>query len=98
MPNMTARLYFTRADVDGPIIAIRHGETGYHDTDLNDMEAADKLNRAQGIRPAEVEAALTCSLFNKWAEFPAWVERFEFLNSPPECGPCYVTDNGHGTG
>jgi hypothetical protein len=62
-------------------LGINEGETGYNETTVYDQDHADVLNKRQGITPAMVEAAVTCSMFNTWSQFDAMTERFEGLDA-----------------
>ena len=53
-----------------PFIIITEGVQGYRYTAMTrDQETADNLNRRQGITPAQVQAAIACSMFDCWKNF-----------------------------
>lgn len=51
-------------------IVIKHGEQGYYPTaQVFTAEHCAKINELNGISPAEVEAAIICSMFDCWQNF-----------------------------
>lgn len=73
-PTWTAaiagRVYYAEHPTeDGKFIAVRHGEAGYYASTVYTQDHANTLNERQGISPAEVEAAVICSMFDNWRKF-----------------------------
>ncbi len=54
---------------DGKFIAIEHGDTDYHITDVDTQEHADTLNKLHSISRAQAKAAVMCSMFDCWQNF-----------------------------
>ena len=50
-------------------IAIKHGETSYYKTTSYTQSHADVLNSRQGLSPADLSAAESCSMFGCWDNF-----------------------------
>ena len=51
-------------------IVIRHGETGYYPMPyLADDEIIADMNDHAGNSPAQIEAAILCSMFDCWQNF-----------------------------
>lgn len=79
---MEPRIFFAppkHAPMSGEsfFLAITEGETGYNASDVFEQAHADVLNERLGNSPAEVEAAVVCSMFNTWNKFDEMVEKFE---------------------
>lgn len=67
---LTMRIYYAKhPSGTGDFIAVKHGATGYYKTTVYTQEHAETLNERQGIKPAEVKAAVTCSMFDCWQNF-----------------------------
>lgn len=58
-------------------VAVTHGETGYNETTVYNQAHATTLNEQQGLTPAMVDAAETCSMFDIWPKFDEFVEKFD---------------------
>jgi hypothetical protein len=70
-----SKIYFATLPSDpNTFIGITHGEQGYNTTTVYDQSHADTLNERQGITPAMVDAAVSCSMFNCWANFEKLTE------------------------
>jgi hypothetical protein len=66
------RIYFSQHPSDpAQFIAVKHGDTGYHPTTIHTQDHANALNERQDITPAEVKAAVICSMFDCWRSFDA---------------------------
>ena len=63
------RIFFAKHSTTGKFIAVTEGETGYNETTVETQEHADVLNERMGNTPAEVEAAVVCSMFDNWDSF-----------------------------
>ena len=58
------------SDSPTPYIVIKHCEEGYYPTaHVFTQEVADKINELNGTTPAQVEAAIICSMFGCWQNF-----------------------------
>lgn len=67
---IAGRIYYApHPSEKGTFVAIKDGETGYFASTVYTQEHADLLNSRQGISPAEVEAAVICSMFDNWRNF-----------------------------
>ena len=61
--------FYVPHPVDGHIVVVVRGESGYHELDYPlSPESADAVNVSLGNSPAEVSAAVACSMFG-WDNF-----------------------------
>jgi len=74
---VTGRVYYAQHPTTGEFIAIRHNEPGYYASTVYTQDHADTLNQRQGITPAELDAAIVCSMFDNWRDFAKITARME---------------------
>ena len=53
----------------GDWILVKFGEEGYYAPDWLNEEVVNEINEAWNNSPAEIEAAVCCSMFNNWDKF-----------------------------
>ncbi len=71
--------YVVKHPTESRFVEITHGEQGYVPVDyVRTDEMANGINAANGVMPAEVQAALNCSMFNCWSSFEKLAEALHF--------------------
>lgn len=62
------RCYYKR-NMNYKVICIKHGVTGYYDTDIVTDEEMSMMNSVNCNTDAEIDAAEICSMFDTWHKF-----------------------------
>ncbi len=57
------------------VVIIKQGVAGYFPAAWVKPDQVDELNEKAGNTPAEVETAITCSMFDVWANFDSILAR-----------------------
>ncbi len=70
---MMSRVFFAQDIVNGGVVKIIEGTMGYSPTDL-DLEQMEQQNALNGVTVAESLAAVSCSMFDCWANFDKLVK------------------------
>ncbi len=69
------RDYYRKCPGEEKFIVIEHGSLCYRDADwIEDQDHCDRANDNAGVTRDEVEAATTCSMFDRWEHFDDIVE------------------------
>jgi hypothetical protein len=73
------RIFYKR-NLEGEVIAIKYGETGYYLTDMDNDEHIAFANRVFDNTQNEIYAAETCSMFDCWDRFDEIVEKLDSID------------------
>ena len=57
------------------VIVIQQGVEGFHDAPHLEADQVDQVNEALGVTPLQRETAITCSMFDVWANFDSILAR-----------------------
>ena len=86
------RIFITRRPHD--FILITEGETGYRiASPFLTQELVDKHHKVHGISPAQIEAAILCSMFDCWENFDKITVEHETTDTPANESNVPLPDN-----